>query len=185
MFETPEGLKNAIMNDIVDAMEDIGEWTEEIVKQNVLDWVYNRPGSEPPSYYIREYDMNPEKSFWGSWVSDFDFSGIEENIFTFLTHSDPDLMSFGFRDYAHRGAPYTAIHGGNFEGNKWYGEDRRKKLAQYISTGYRWDWGRNATLRREFMPHAIEDFEKRLDEMVKTSFAMQGVQIFKGNKRRG
>lgn len=183
MFETPKALEMAILSDIVDAMEFVSDVAIDTVKKNVIDWVYNHPENEPNGMYVREYDMNPEKSFWGSWTSEFDFSDVDDNIVTFLTYSDPTLMSFGFRDYAHLGEPYTAIHGGNRKGNRWYGEDRRAKLAQYISTGYRWDWGRNAMIRRDFMPHAIEDFEDDLDNTVRTAFALQGVQIFKGDKR--
>ena len=184
MFDNPEALKSAMMSDIFRVMRDLGEDVKEIVQDSVLDWVYNNPGNKTDREYIREYDMNPEKSFWGSWVSDFDFSKIDSNIISFLTRSDPTLMSFGMEDYAGLGQPYTAIHGGNVDGTEWYGEDRRAKLAQYISTGYRWDWGNNAMIRREFMPKAIEKLDRDLDGLVRVRFAMQGIRVFKGDKRR-
>lgn len=178
MLDSPEKLKYAIMSDIFSVMEALGDDVKEIVQDSVLDWVYNHPDNSPGRVYVREYDSNPEKSFWGSWISDFDFSNIDLNIISFLTRSDPTLMSFGMEDYASLGEPYTAIHGGNFAGNQWYGEDRREKLAQYISTGYRWDWGKNATIRREFMPKAIEKLDTDLDGLVRVRFAQQGVRVF-------
>lgn len=168
MYETQSRLVDAMYADLYEVMLEIAQNTVDIVADNVDRYVYkDYPDS---GTYFREYDNNPDGSFWGSW----DWENVTRHplVYSFKISSHANKMTSGAREYTGLGFPLENIH------SSFSGMDYRPYMAQAVAEGWLAGWNAgNAEIARDYMTPAIEEFESGLDNEVLRNYRKLGVDI--------
>ena len=155
-INSSEMLLQVLGADMVKVIDDVAKWIVMQIKISIMSNVYNYPPSED---YVR---LAEDGGFLGAWEQEATtFAG---NYISAKIGMNPDLMDYNPEEYQH--------------GNS--GEDRRDRLDEYIAMGSGYDFGGNASMKRDYwspIEQMVDDGS--LDETLEWAFRKNGISFLR------